>query len=45
MKLPPVLQDHDAFQHEVYGDAITVERRILRSGAASTYKLKDEAGR
>ena len=33
-----------AYQHEVYGDSITVERHISRSGA-SNYKIKSAAGR
>lgn len=33
-----------AYQHEVYGDSITVERHISRSGA-SAYKIKSSAGR
>ena len=36
---------HDAFRHALYGDTITVERRISTVGAASSYALKDHAGR
>jgi hypothetical protein len=36
---------HDAFQHELYGDEITVERRIGASGQGSTWALKDALGR
>lgn len=37
-------QDYDSFQHDVYGDTITVERRIV-PGGASSYLLKDSSGR
>ncbi|KAK4055617.1 Structural maintenance of chromosomes protein 6 [Microbotryomycetes sp. JL201] len=30
---------HDAFQHHVYGDSIVVERRIMASTGASSYKI------
>lgn len=36
---------HDAFQHELYGDEITVERRIAASGQGSAWALKDARGR
>lgn len=35
---------HDAFQHEVYGDEITVERKISLNGV-SAWALKDARGR
>jgi chromosome segregation ATPase len=34
----------DAFQHQVYGDTITVERRLFRN-RASTWILKDQHGK
>lgn len=39
------LQGFDAFQHELYGDTITVERRIVAEGASSNYILKDCRGK
>lgn len=36
---------HDAYRHALFGDTITVERRISRVGASSSYALKDSAGR
>lgn len=39
------VQDFDAFQHEIYGDLITVERHIARVGTASAYLLKDGNGK
>ena len=38
-------QGHDAFQHEVYGDEITLERKISGTGPGSGYLLKDCRGR
>ncbi|PSC67130.1 structural maintenance of chromosomes 6B, partial [Micractinium conductrix] len=36
---------HDAFRHGVFGDTITVERRISQNNNSSAYTLKDAAGR
>lgn len=33
----------DAYKHDLFGDAITVERRITEEGQSS-YKLKDGSG-
>lgn len=35
---------HDAFRHSLFGDTITVERKIAASGTSS-YALKDASGR
>jgi hypothetical protein len=35
----------DSYRHSLFGDTITVERRIGRAGSSSSYALKDASGR